>query len=293
MFIIKMLSKLNIFFIIIKNLKNILSGKIVLQTPDEKEILIFNSWQIEVYKDLFENRKYFGLETPDKAIKKIYFSKTILKFIILEILKGNFKLSYYLSIIKVVNPKLIVTTIDNDLRFCKLAKILEKKIKFCAIQNAYRDMHYLNKKQASNIYIPHYLCFGEQTKDHFKKIGAQVKNFYIVGSYKQSMAEKYLKSKNLINEKYKYDVCLIGENIPAATFTSPEAAMVGKIRINARKLVAAHVDKLTEKHKLKTILALKRSKDHFLYNEEMNFYKSILNKNTSIIIENKTNDVSS
>ena len=89
-----MLSKLNIFYIKIKNLKNILSGKIVLQTPDEKEILIFNSWQIEVYKDLFENRKYFGLETPDKAIKKIYFSKTILKFIILEILKGNFKLSY-------------------------------------------------------------------------------------------------------------------------------------------------------------------------------------------------------
>ena len=53
MFIIKMLSKLNIFYIKIKNLKNILSGKIVLQTPDEKEILIFNSWQIEVYKALF------------------------------------------------------------------------------------------------------------------------------------------------------------------------------------------------------------------------------------------------
>ena len=147
-------------------------------------------------------------------------------------------------------------------------------------------MYDLDKTQTSKIYIPNYFCFGEQTKEHFKKIGAKVNKFYIVGSYRQSMAEKYFKKNNLINGQYKYDICLISENIPAISYK------FRKIRFDSLELIAKYVERLAIKHKLKTILALKRPKDHVLYEYEISFYKKILDKKTPIIIGNRLDEFS-
>ena len=155
---------------------------------------------------------------PDRKVDKIYISFSILKLILLEFFNRNFKLSYYLALIKIVKPKMIITWIDNDHRFFNLAKILDAKIEFFAIQNAFRLEEHVRSKEeqmadGSKIYIPNYLCFGEQTVEYFKKIGATVKKFNIVGSLRLSNANQHLKKNNLINAAPKFDLCLISENL--------------------------------------------------------------------------------
>ena len=50
----------------------------------------------------------------------------------------NFKISYLVSLILEINPKIVVTNIDNSIDFSLVARRLFKKIKFLAIQNAAR-----------------------------------------------------------------------------------------------------------------------------------------------------------
>ena len=73
------------------------------------------------------------MQMPEYKVDKIYISFSILKLILLEFFNRNFKLSYYLALIKIVKPKLIITWIDNDHRFFYLARILDAKIEFFAM----------------------------------------------------------------------------------------------------------------------------------------------------------------
>ena len=45
---------------------------------------------------------------------------------------------YLFTLLEKINPKIVITSIDNSLKFAELAKLLSKKIKFAAIQNANR-----------------------------------------------------------------------------------------------------------------------------------------------------------
>ena len=159
------------------------------------------------------------------------------------------------------------------------------------MQNAFRlEEHMLRSKEeqmtdGSKIYIPNYLCFGEQTVEYFKKIGATVKKFNIVGSLRLSNANQYLKKNNLINATPKFDLCLISENV--------KHGMQEILQPNEFGIIVKHAEKLAKKYKLKTVLALKYPKDNVFYKEEINFCEKILDKNSPIIINNKLNTFSS
>ena len=71
-----------------------------------------------------------------------------------------------------INPRIVLTSIDNSFKFSDLARLLDKKIKFIAIQNANRFDFELNeyrpKKKLINkdlnknyYYVPHYLVSGK------------------------------------------------------------------------------------------------------------------------------------
>jgi surface carbohydrate biosynthesis protein len=278
------------FFILILNIKYYLKVKIIFRNPEKKEVIIFNSFQLNFYEFIFKKDSYFCIDVfdlPHRKMEKIYISFPLLKLILIEIYKGNIKLCYYLALIKIIQPKLVFTWIDNDIRFSKMAKILENKVKFCAIQNAMRSLEDVNKTIASNLYIPNYLCFGNNVIDFFKNMKINVKHFHIVGSLRLSNAEKYIKKNNLINLQPNYDLCLISENLPSS---SDEFK---KERFEALEKLAKNVEKLSIKYKLKTVLALKRFKNHELYQSEINFYKKVLNKNTPIIIKDRVNEFTS
>ena len=70
---------------------------------------------------------FFVLQTRFEFTDKIYFSLWILKKIIKNYSKGNLYTVYLISLIELINPKVVINTIDNSLKFSENSKILEKK----------------------------------------------------------------------------------------------------------------------------------------------------------------------
>ena len=84
--------------------------------------------------------------------------------------------------IKIIEEKIKLSDsqfIDNSLKFFDVAKILDKKMNFAAIQNGARhdllENKYLYEKKiikkdfTKNFYIPNYFCFGQYDVDRFKQ----------------------------------------------------------------------------------------------------------------------------
>ena len=101
---------------IINILKIVLKSKIIFTTPQSKKIIFFDSFASKEYLDLVSKKQdYFLIDCPGekRKIEYIYLSPKILLFIIYEIFKGNFSNFYYISLIRVINPKAIITFVDN------------------------------------------------------------------------------------------------------------------------------------------------------------------------------------
>ena len=121
-----------------------------------------------------------------------------------------------------VNPKIILTTIDNSFKFHELAKILNKEGKTCiAVQNAARydfqrnELLFKKKLSSTNdnkkFFIPHYYCFGEREVKDCKKFKIKVLKFHKFGSLRLSNYLHYIKTKKIKINNNKYDIALISE----------------------------------------------------------------------------------
>ena len=199
-----------------------------------------------------------------------------------EILNKNLSVCYWTALVKFINPQLVITFTDNHPDFYKIAKNCKNNINFAAIQNAYRDESYLSKNDAEKIFIPNYFCFGQQTEDHYKKIGAKVKNYYKCGSLRQHYADQENKPKQ--NEFKEFDICLISENLP------PDNDPVKKERLESLEAIAQNVKNFTIEKRLKTILVLKRDPSTKRGKKEINFYQKIFGENSSIKISQNINE---
>ena len=116
----------------------VFNTKFVFSSPQKKQILVFDDTSIEDLKYILKNRDYGILETRYKNLSKIYISIKIIYFFI-KYFKYNFFTSYLISLIRIIKPKIILTTIDNSWKFHEIAEYLSKdKIDFIAIQNAAR-----------------------------------------------------------------------------------------------------------------------------------------------------------
>ena len=109
------------------------------------------------------------------------------------------RLIYYRSLIALINPKAIITSIDNNQIFNQLSKYL-KEFPFIAIQNGLRLVH----EKARNYHVQHLFSFGNNESTYFKNIGYEVENFYPSGSL---IASLYFKNFKLTNN-CKYDILI-------------------------------------------------------------------------------------
>jgi surface carbohydrate biosynthesis protein len=108
------------------------------------------------------------------------------------------------SVFQVMNPKIVLTTIDNDMKFHWLAK-KHLGTKYLAIQNGNRQNEQLDiyQKQYHQIFF----CFGDYDKDRYKKFGHPLESCYPVGSFKMGIYEnKYKKNTSPI-----YDISIVSE----------------------------------------------------------------------------------
>ena len=205
------------FFLILKVFSK---SKFIFKNPSKSELVIFDGESLFDLKNIIKNYNFFVLENRVKNIKEIYFSFAVLKFF-LKHYKGNIMTAYLVSLLEIIRPKVVLTNIDNSFKFFDLAKELDKKMTFVAVQNASRyDLNEHKHKYKKNIiksdltkkfYIPNFLCFGQYEIDDYKHHEIKVKNFFKVGSLRLANFFHHIKTNKIKIEKQIYDICLISE----------------------------------------------------------------------------------
>tara|TARA_B100000029_G_scaffold32317_1_gene30893 strand:- start:5152 stop:6366 length:1215 start_codon:yes stop_codon:yes gene_type:complete len=263
-------------------IKLVLRAKFIFKNPQKYEVVVFDDESMVDFKNFIHHYNFFTLQSRPQRINKIYFSFKILKFFIKNY-NGNIMLAYFVSLLEIIGPKVVLTNIDNSLKFFELAKTLEKKMIFVAIQNAarydlkiYKQWHkkkMLKTDMTKNFYIPNFFCFGQLEIDDYRQREIKVKNFFKVGSLRLANGLNQIKKEKINTEKIDYDVCLLSEasrnydKIFGETYTEKGAADLAKYTI-----------KFCIKNEKKFIFAQKR--DQVLAPEankkELNFYKKYL-----------------
>ena len=271
--------------------------KIKFRNPEDLELIVYNSDSMNQLQYVLEEKKYLILDLRLYELKEIYFSFRLILIIFSNLFKFKLSKNYFYSILKVVNPRIVITSCDNHLDFFEMAKLLDDKIKFIAVQNANRidyarNEHYLKKKITKKnfnheFYIPNFFCFGQFEIDNCNLYNVKVNNFLKVGSINTSNFFYYLKKNEKKIKKDKFDICLISEPAPDAN----EVFLEDNIE-EGFALIANYTINFAKKFNHKFVFASKRPKysklySDDLYNSEMNFYKKHLNKdNFDFLIKN-------
>jgi surface carbohydrate biosynthesis protein len=251
-----MLKKTNYFFI------RLFKKSINFKIPTQSSILLFGK-KSEILK---------------KTIKKNNLSKFVIDrqeinlFIyILTLLKGEISfVNYSKTFIQVVNPKIVITYIDNDINFYQLKYFYPNKY-FIAIQNGYRfrsrdfiDNLVEAKKEKIPLKIDYYLCFNKYYANYCKKF-IQF-NSILHGSYRNNL-NKLTKVKKL-----KKDLLFISQYSPVT-----DSVKEHSIFYSLEKKLLPIVEEYCFKNKLNLIIMLRNNKKASNYNNEVSFYKSFLN----------------
>ena len=261
---------------------------LVLGSPPSSPIIVFDNISIQDLRYITSKFDHFILETRPLEIKKIYISFGIIYnfFFLLCFRKNNLSLVdlYFVALIKIINPKIILTFIDNSSKFFNIAKTLEKEIIFLAIQNAARydfkinEYKFLNKlisrDDNKNFFLPHYFCFGGLEKYDSNKYSLKIKNFYEYGSLRLANFFKFLEEKQIKLENNYYDICMISEPI----FNKNNLFKTNNIEEGFSKL-AKYLIKFSKKKNLNFIFVKKYNKikksDAV---DDMDFYNNFLDQ---------------
>ena len=129
--------------------------------------------------------------------------------------------THYGIVIKHLQPKAVVTFIDNNAQFHKLASRFPD-VRFIAIQNGARkalgDAPAPIGPPAS--YDSEYLCFGQNEIDSYRAIGYHFKQIKVMGSLKNALFVQHLRgSTEQFDASEGYDLVLISQ-FRAAMMTS-------------------------------------------------------------------------
>ena len=259
---------------IIKLLKLLKKVKFDFSSLEHKKVILFDCENTVFLEKLFQKKEYFILSTRYNNFKKIYVNISLLKYFILNYHKNlSLKQNYLLSIIFLINPKLLVTYTDISTDFHRLSKLIYKKIKCISIQRGARgDLFYNTDKERKNVFIPILFSFGEYEKKMFrlKKTKANIIN--PIGSISLFYANRLIKKKKL--KKNKYDICLISE--PHSN-NGGEFSQVKNFADSAGN-IAKFTHKLCEEEGLKLIFTGEGEKNSSLGREEIEFYRNYLCK---------------
>ena len=260
---------------IILTLKLILRSKFIFKTPEKHDLIIFDETSVFDLSICLSKLNFFVLQTRPESMNKIYFSYEILKKIFKNYFKGNLFTVYLISLIELIRPKVVITNIDNSFKFSDVARILEEKTNFIAIQNATRgdllDFNYLYKTKKikhnflKKLYIPNLYCFGDYERDLYRQLDIKVKNIYPIGNLRMANCLHYIKTNNDSLEKYNSDICLIFQIADLALAKRENDQLFSYIYQDSNHekglaKVVKYTIKFCIKNKMKLVIPCKRDK---------------------------------
>ena len=280
-------------------IKKILIGEVKIKygVPKDLNIVVYNYDSMNQLQYILEDKKFIILDFRLVAIKEIYFSFKLFLMIFSNLFRFRLSKNYFYSILKIINPKIVITATGNHTIFYELAKLLDEKIDFIAVQNARRsdfernDYDFKKKIIPKNLnpetYIPHFFCFGQYEIDHASFFNININKFYKVGSINTSNFFYYLKKNRKKIDKNKFDLCLISE----AQYDDDKRYAADGVE-EGYGLMANYTAKFAKKFNHKFVFAAKRYKYSKLYSAdlfklEMNFFKRYMDKdNFEYLLEN-------
>ncbi len=194
-----------IIFLYTKILRNFLmifellfKVKIVWGNPKKFKYIIFDDNSLGVIDRILPTKKYFILTTRTQNIKEIHISTHIILYILKNLFTNKLKINYFCCLIELIQPKKIVTLIDNSFDFHKIYKFFRKSdISFYAIQNAVRHKDYLRNILSMSNYSGNYFCFGNSELNPVKRYSQKEfkPKIRAIGSLKIELAKEYLLKK--------------------------------------------------------------------------------------------------
>lgn len=248
-------------------------SKINFDFPEEKKFLIFDKMNSEYLEYLFLNKNYFILKSRLEHIDEIYLNKEIILFCIKNFFKRSIRLNYLLIIVKLVNPKIILTMIDNSTDFYIISNFFKKSgIKTFAIQNANRmvDLPVVYE----NRFVHNYYIIGDYEKKVFKKRDETIVNLESIGSLKATLAKAKF-NKNTELKKDYYDLCVVCDPY---FFTNDKELINMNYDLIVENIykVAEYALKYSKKFNKKIVLSGKYEPTSHLKKAEEIFYKNYI-----------------
>ena len=151
-------------------LKNFIKGrvKLLFKQPVQKDILVFDDVSFKDLRYLLEGKNYCVIPSRANRITEIVITKKFLVnffklFFYKKIsLKSIFFTSYLVSVIQLINPKLIISHIDNSIKYSEISFFLKDHFNFLTVQNAARYdqlINELNFKKNLKFKIKNYKLF--------------------------------------------------------------------------------------------------------------------------------------
>ncbi len=269
---------------ILRYLKKVLSLKKNYFSPKRHSIVIWDDVAVNDLENCVDLKKAYILKVRSHNIKEIYVTFFILIKSIFYF-RGNLSSAYFCALLDEIKPKVVITLIDNSLKFFEISRILKNKCKFIAIQNAARyDLmryKYLFEKKLikqdlrKKFYLDNFYCFGDYEISHYKENNVTVKKAKAIGSLKLSNYFLNLKENNKSVPEKKFDISVVSEGY----LQMDKEYNVENLSKNWSKIISFSIQYARENN-LKFNFIFKREKipGNFNYENEINFVKKYLNE---------------
>ena len=252
--------------------QKLLKAKYVLTLPKKNDFLIFNRNSKKFLKKTFPKKKFSTLDTRYETINLLILSKTFLG------LRFSYR-SYIKKFIEYINPKVLITLIDNNKFFFKIKLKNGKKI---LIQNARRGQ-----------FVD---LFGNINNSE-KKEGYKVDYMFVQNRHIGKLYNKFIKGRiipfgnirsnneKIVKIKKKYDLIYVSTGRYDVEFDY----IIGGIK--KKKIYEKEIEllkllkKLCQKNKIKLFI-LGKDIDFI---KEKKYYKNVLGEKNFHFIKNYKN----
>ena len=262
-------------------------------SPPKSNIAVFDGESLQSLKYTLEDYEYQIVESRKERIKNIYCSPKFIVVFFLCLIKLSSKrrinlLTVYLyTVIKMTEPKIVITSICNSIKFSELARLFEEKINFIAIQKATKyeyiknDTYFKAGSMKENLnkryYLPNYYVFGDMEEEKCMKFQINVGKFYKYGSIQIANFFEHIKINKITLNNNKYDLCFLedGEPYPIASHNNNQLSQ--KVSDPGYMNLLKFTVIFAKKNNLKFIYLKKRPKGHrneFLFLQKVERYLS-------------------
>jgi len=256
-------------------LKNPKRTKILIYDYAGSEILIETILQAQDYS-VFPARLEYFYGSPNILIRIVgkFFS---LNFQSLREIRGGIYKAYVLSCIEYIQPEIVITFIDNDFTFQWLSNNYHNA-EFFAIQNGVRIKSCLTIRDSTGIIrkisMPHFLCFGQNDVDNYRKFGHEIHDPICLGSLKGGYYKHMTKE---ITSQNIFDICIISQN------TSPIDGLLHEDWVKNEQVILEMMTKYLQNNNKRVAVALRTSTD-----EEYDFFLNLFGNKITIVRPDET-----